>query len=323
VEDDVPVVVAALPAEDRWSIVSGGELTLASAFGRPRQIEVSAVSAEWFAIKSMGIATGRAFTQQEDALGSPVIVIGEDLREHFFPSVDPIGRELRIGSIPYTVIGVAESQGSLFGISLDRFAVVPFGSPAHRLLNRFEAIDALMIQSPNDQAMLASMEAVRQTMRVRHRLRPSRADDFSLQTSDSALETWRTIQGYLVWAGVTLPTVGLIVGAIVIMNIMLVAVAERTHEIGIRKALGARRRDIRRQFLVESATLSTIGAMLGIAGGAGISRLVAAVSPLPTFVAPWSVFVAVAVGMVVGIISGVYPATRAARLDPIAALRQE
>jgi putative ABC transport system permease protein len=171
--------------------------------------------------------------------------------------------------------------------------------------------------------MTEAQERVRAVMRTRHKLRPSQKDDFSMQTSDSALEFWNKIEGYLLIAGVALPAIGLVVGAIVIMNIMLVAVAERTREIGIRKALGAKRRDILAQFLVESATLSTVGAMLGIAMGIALAALVVAATPLPSSVAPWSIVVGVMVGMGVGIVSGVYPASRASLLDPVVALRQE
>ncbi len=170
---------------------------------------------------------------------------------------------------------------------------------------------------------VSMQERVRAVMRTRHKLRPGVKDDFSMETSESALEFWNKIEGYLVIAGVALPAIGLVVGAIVIMNIMLVAVAERTREIGIRKALGAKRRDILAQFLVESATLSTVGAILGIAMGIGLAQAIAAVTPLPASVAPWSIIVGVAVGMGVGIVSGVYPASRASRLDPVVALRQE
>ncbi len=171
--------------------------------------------------------------------------------------------------------------------------------------------------------MMEAQERVRGVMRTIRKLRPSQRDNFAMQTADSALEFWNKIEGYLVIAGVALPAIGLVVGAIVIMNIMLVAVAERTREIGIRKALGAKRRDILAQFLVESATLSTVGAMLGIALGIGLAQAIAAVTPLPASVAPWSIVVGVSVGMGVGIISGVYPASRASRLDPVVALRQE
>ena len=165
-------------------------------------------------------------------------------------------------------------------MSFDNYVFAPFRSPVHRLLNRQpHVIDAVMVQTAVAEAMPEAEEAVRAVMRARHKLRPRQSDDFVLETSDSALEFWNRIKQYLVLAGVALPAIGLVVGAIVIMNIMLVAVAERTHEIGIRKALGARRRDILNQFLIESATL--------------------------------------------GIVSGVYPASRASLLDPVAALRQE
>jgi putative ABC transport system permease protein len=171
--------------------------------------------------------------------------------------------------------------------------------------------------------MLSTMEEVRQVMRARHHLRPAQKDDFELETSDSALQFWNKIKGYLVVAGIALPAIGLVVGALVIMNIMLVAVAERTAEIGVRKALGARRQDILAQFLVESATLSTVGSAIGVVCGIGISAIIASVSPLPTHVALWSIVVSVLLGAGVGIAAGVYPASRAALLDPITALRAE
>jgi len=322
-EDDVPVVVASLPPSARWSTSGNGNLTVESRYAKPRTLTIECVDGAWFDIKNMGVQEGRLPSAQEYELGTPVVVIGEETRKHFFPSVGAIGRELRIGRVPYTVIGIAEKQGSAFGISLDKFAIVPYKTPAHRLVNRFKVIDGITIQSPTQQDMVSTMEVVRQTMRIQHKLRPGVPDDFSLQTQDAALAFWRKIQGYLVLAGVALPAIGLLVGSIVIMNIMLVAVAERTHEIGIRKALGAKRSDILSQFLAESTTLAIIGASVGIAAGFGLAKLIAAVSPLPAAVAMWSVVVGVLVGATVGIISGVYPATRAARLDPIAALRQE
>jgi putative ABC transport system permease protein len=190
-------------------------------------------------------------------------------------------------------------------------------------VNPHGVIDGLTVQSPNAEALLSTMEQVRQVMRGRHRLRPTQPDNFDLSTSQSVLKFWEGIKSKMVVAGVALPAFGLVVGAIVIMNIMLVAVAERTREIGIRKSLGARRRDILAQFLVESATLSTVGALAGIALGIGAAQAVAALSPLPATVAPWSLVAGTLVGAGVGILAGVYPASRAARLDPIIALRQE
>ena len=167
------------------------------------------------------------------------------------------------------------------------------------------------------------MDQVRATMRGRRKLRPAQADNFVMFTSEAALDFWQKVKGIMTIAGIAIPGIGLIVGAMVIMNIMLVAVAERTREIGVRKALGARRRDIRRQFLAESATLSTVGAAIGVALGIGAAAFITVVSPMPMSVAPWSILVGVLLGTVTGVVAGVYPAIRAARLDPITAIRQE
>lgn len=322
-ENDVVPVAQAISSASGWAIYSEGELFTESPFGRPRQITVTCVSEQWFDIKNMGLQAGRFPSFQEYELGTPVAVIGEDVRMHFFPGLDPLGREIRLGGIPYQVIGVAEKQGTIFGISADRFVVVPYRAPAHRLVGRFKELDAIIVKSPTTTGLTMDMESVREVMRARHQLRPAQRDDFSLESSDAALEFWNKLQGYLVIAGIALPAIGLLVGSIVIMNIMLVAVAERTHEIGIRKALGARRGDILRQFLVESTTLSVMGAILGIITGIGLAKAVSAVSPLPAAVALWSIVVAVATGCAVGIVAGVYPASRASRLDPVLALRNE
>ena len=235
----------------------------------------------------------------------------------------PIGRELRIGGIPYQVIGVIEHQGNLFGISLDKTAFAPFMSPLHRLTNPRGDIDGLLVQAPNDLMMNEAMETTREILRGHRRLRPGVEDNFVMETSASALASFEKIKSIMTIAGTALPAIGLVVGGMVIMNIMLVAVAERTREIGIRKSLGARRKDILRQFLVESATLSTVGALLGIALGILSAKIISWNTPLPAAVAPWSLVVATLLGTGVGIISGMYPARKAARLDPIDALRAE
>jgi putative ABC transport system permease protein len=321
---DLLPVVEALPEGTRWAQESENGVTAVTRYARPRSTNAIGIDGDWFAIKRLAVVDGREFTQQEMTQGENVVILGPDMVERAFPGVDPIGREIRIGTTPYRVVGVTESRGSAFGISFDNFVIAPWRSPIRKLLNpQPQMIDAVVIQTENMTIMTEAQERVRAVMRTRHKLRPGQDDDFSMQTSDSALEFWNKIEGYLLIAGVALPAIGLVVGAIVIMNIMLVAVAERTREIGIRKALGAKRRDILAQFLVESATLSTVGAMMGIVLGVALAALIDAATPLPSSVAPWSIVVGVMVGMGVGIVSGVYPASRASLLDPVVALRQE
>jgi putative ABC transport system permease protein len=320
---DVQPVVDALPPGVLWAVQSGSNLTVESPYSKPRPSQCSTISGDWFRIKHMGVTKGRLIAPQEYTLGSTVVVIGQDVADYFFPNLDPIGRPLKIQGIPYTVIGVAEKQGSVFGMSLDKFVIAPDKAPLNRWVNPHGVIDQMIIQGSSENDMREAMEATRAVMRGRHHLHPSQPDNFALETSDSALQFWNKLQGYLVIAGIALPAIGLVVGAIVIMNIMLVAVSERTFEIGIRKSLGARRRDIMNQFLVESTTLAVLGAALGILLGIGFAKTIAALSPLPAAVEVWSIFVGVGVGAGVGIIAGIYPASRASLLDPVAAMRQE
>jgi putative ABC transport system permease protein len=321
---DGHAIRAALPPEAGWALHDVIWATGTSAFrnGGP-QIMAQAVTPEFFRIKDLVIDKGRAFTELDDQLGSPVVVVGIEIANHYFPNLDPIGRELRINRFPFTIIGVLEKQGSVFGMSLDRQVIAPFNSQMSTITRARTNLYGVVIQAPNPAALENTKEVVREVMRNRHRLRPGQPDDFVFETSESALSQWLTIKKYLVLAGIFLPAIGLVVGAIVIMNIMLVAVAERTREIGIRKSLGARRRDILSQFLIESATLSMVGAAFGVLLGIALSQGVAAVSPLPATVAPWSVVLAVVIGAGVGIVAGAYPAHRASRLDPIFAMRQE
>ncbi len=320
---EVQLVRGALPAGSRTAVMSERFLYATSPFARPRQVDAISTDAEYFAIKQFKVDNGRAFTQQEVTAGSRVVVLGVDIVEHFFPGLDPVSRELRIQGTPYTVIGVIEKQGTVFGFSLDRLAIAPYTTPLQRVIRPRGDFESLVVQTSSPELLNEGMESAREVLRAARRLPPGRPDNFSLETSQSALEFFNGIRQKMALFGTALPAIGLVVGAMVIMNIMLVAVAERTREIGIRKALGARRRDIMSQFLVESATLSVVGAAIGIVLGIVAAKIVAALSPLPASVAPWSIGAALLLGAGVGIVAGVYPASRASKLDPISALRQE
>jgi putative ABC transport system permease protein len=320
---DVDVARAALPAGTRSAVTNETFLYAQGSAARPRQVQAVATEADYFTIKKFGITSGRAFTSQEVTAGSRVLVIGTEVAEHFFAGLDPVGRELRIAGTPYEIIGVIEKQGAVFGFSLDRLAIAPVTSPLLRAIRPRGDYESLIMQGSSDDQVRDGMESVREAMRSVRKLPPGRPDNFAIETQDSALEFFEGIKQKMVVFGTALPAIGLVVGAMVIMNIMLVAVAERTREIGIRKALGARRRDIMAQFLVESATLSVAGAAIGIGLGIALAKLVAALSPLPASVAPWSIGAALTLGIGVGVVAGMYPASRASRLDPITALRQE
>jgi putative ABC transport system permease protein len=322
-EADVAIAREALPPGSLSSVETVIFAYANSPLARPRQVLAIGADAEYFRIKAYDIERGRVFSAQEVARGLPVVVIGTDVADHYFPDLDPIGRELRVGGIPYTVIGLLEKQGSVFGFSMDRMFIAPWTSPLRRITNPRNDIDAVVVQAPDRELLAEAMESVRGVLRAHRRVPPGRRDNFELETSDAALSFFADLRGRLLVFGTALPAIGLLVGAMVIMNIMLVAVAERTSEIGIRKALGARRRDIMSQFLVEAATLSLIGAAIGIGLGFALAALIAKVSPMPATVAPWSIGLALAVGAGVGIAAGAYPASRASRLDPIAALRHE
>ena len=322
-ERDVAVARSALPPGTLSAVENMTFAYANSQFARPRQVQVIATESDYFRIKSYNLTSGRLFSPQEAELGTPVVIIGTEVASHFFRGLDPVGRELRIGGTPYAIIGVLEKQGNVFGFSLDRMVIGPYKSALSRVTNPRGDVDALVVQAPSREMLDDALESVREVMRGFRRLPPSRPDNFALETSDAALSFFDELKGKLILFGTALPAIGLVVGAMVIMNIMLVAVAERTREIGIRKALGAKRRDILSQFLVESATLSVMGAAIGIGLGIALAKVIAAVSPLPASVAPWSILLALGVGAGVGILAGMYPASRAARLDPITALRQE
>jgi putative ABC transport system permease protein len=321
--DDAEAVVATLDPAMRWSWVSEATADLDYQGRQAARVRVLGSNEQYFDVKGWTFAAGRPYTAQEVRTGQPVVVMGFDLAERIFGDLDPVNREIRIRGMPYRVIGVIESQGNLFGMSLDNFVIAPASSAVRRFVNPPNVIDELVIKAPSVQQMEAAMDDVVSVMRTRRHLRPREPNTFAVETASGILDFWGRINAILMVALPGLVSISLVVGGIVIMNIMLMAVSERTHEIGIRKALGARRRDIMRQFLVESATLSTVGAAAGVAFGLLGAWMVTTMTFMPARVAPISILVGVSLGTMVGIGAGLYPAGRAARLDPITAMRQE
>jgi putative ABC transport system permease protein len=278
---------------------------------------------ETFEIRDLEITSGRPFTPQESESGTPVIVIGSETAELVFPGLDPVGRSIRVAGLPYRIIGVMAERGSLFGESLDNQVIAPVRSAIQAITAPRGYIDEIIIQAIDpDQLRDAQMEA-EGIMRVRRKLRPAEEADFSLETADEAISFWNNISRILFTALPMLVSIALVVGGIVIMNIMLVSVMQRTREVGVRMALGARRRDIVTQFLVEATTLSGVGAVIGVLIGLVLTWIVRTASPLPAAVALHWVVLGVLLGLAVGIGAGVYPALRASRLDPVVALRHE
>jgi putative ABC transport system permease protein len=301
--------------QDRVSVHYGGKFA--------KDIDLIGTEETYFRIRNYELTAGRAFTAQEVRAAQPVLVIGHELGEKLFSGLDPVGKVVRIGGLPYRIIGVVAPQGTLFGLSLDKFAVMPFSAQGRRLICPINILDALIVRTDDPTQMQLALAEAEAAMRSRRQLKPYQENNFDFQTAEGALGTWQKVSRILFLALPGLVAISLVVGGIVIMNIMLMAVSERTREIGIRKALGARRRDILAQFVVESATLSAAGAVMGIGLGLVLAYVVKALTPLPAAVAPWSVGVGVLLGVSVGLVAGVYPASRASRLDPIVALRAE
>ena len=286
-----------------------------------RGVSIRGRSPGYDVLDDLAIASGRHLTEADDLRASRVAVIGPEVADDLFPGLDPLGRIIRLGSEGYQVVGVTEPKGKMFGQSQDRFAVIPI-----RTFLKFKqergSID-ISVKSVDQASLPVAQQEARNVLRGRRHLRPGQPDNFGITTSDNIMQLYQTLTGGIFVVTIGVAAISLLVGGIVIMNIMLVSVTERTREIGVRKAMGARRRDILSQFLVESTTLSLTGGMIGILIGIGIALLAGMLTPLPAAVSVPSVFAGLAMSALIGVFFGSYPAWRAARLDPIEALRYE
>lgn len=286
-------------------------------------VRVTGASASYFRVRSMDVQQGRVFQEQEADRGLPVVVLGADVADNLFEDTNPLGKRVRVNGFPYEVIGVLERQGSFFGMSMDNLVIAPAKSAVNGFVNPWNQLDEITYQVPDARLIAAAQLEIEGWMRIRHRLRPSEINSFEVETAEASLSFWTRFTQILFVALPGLVGISLVVGAVVIMNLMLVSVSERTNEIGLRKSLGARRRDIMSQFVIEAGTLSGLGGVLGIGLGIGLAALVASVSPLPARVAPWSIGLGMFLGVGVGMLAGSYPAYRASKLDPIEALRHD
>ncbi len=322
--EDAAAVIEAIPEATAVSMQSGWPAPVSDVFWRTRTIAdvtIFGVTAPYQTVQDYSFTDGDPITDVDVRERRFVAVIGADIAEKLFEGAEPVGQYIRIHGAPFTVIGVVAKKGRVLGQSFDGFVLLPL--PSFEMLYGRRKTTTISVKMASAEVIPDGMARAEEAMRRAHRLRPGEAEDFTVETADALVAFWHSLTKLLFSIVPAIVAIGIVVGGIVIMNIMMMSVTERTHEIGVRKAMGATRRDIRRQFLTEAVVLSAIGGFLGVVGGWGLATLVSTASPLPARVSAWSVILAITLGAGVGIIFGVYPASRAAQLDPIDALRAE
>jgi putative ABC transport system permease protein len=268
------------------------------------------------------LTAGRHITEGDMQRSAAVCAIGWDVAENLFAGVDPLGKELRVDGEVYEIVGVGKKLGSVLGQSRDNWVIIPIMTFQKTYGSQQWSI-RIFAKAAAPEHLEFTMDEVRQIMRGRRHLGYAAKDDFALETQESFLAIWGNLSSTFFIVTVAIASISLLVGGIVIMNIMLVSVTERTREIGLRKSVGARRHDILLQFLVESATIAAVGGLWGVLIGVLLAKMVSWVTPLPSAIATWSVLSGLGVATVVGLFFGIYPASKAARLDPVVALRAE
>jgi putative ABC transport system permease protein len=322
---DAAAVRRALPDARAVSLQSGWPTPVSDVQYRNRTVGtvlIFGVTPPYQLVQDYSFAAGSPLGEPDVRERRPVAVIGYDVADKLFDVPESgVGRRIRVAGNEVTVKGIIARKGRMLGQSFDGFILLPFSTFESWYGRRKTTVVSVKMSSADD--ISAAMSRAQEAMRIAHGLRPAEADDFTVDKADALVAFWRQLTRLLFTAIPAVVCIGIVVGGIVIMNIMLMTVNERTREIGIRKSLGATRADIRRQFLIEAVVLTTLGGVQGVLGGWALAAAVSSLTPLPAKVTLWSVAVALAVGAGAGILFGVFPATRAARLDPITALRAE
>jgi putative ABC transport system permease protein len=282
-------------------------------------VTLQGVSPNMASITNTQIVAGRFFTETDNSRHLLVAFIGADIKDRFFPNVDPVGKSISLGGRPHQIVGVAKAQGSVFGQSRDNFVMIP----VETYFKSYGARKGIgyMATAIEHSYLTQAQDEVRMLIRAYRHLRPQQDDTFAILSSDSLSQAWDQMTGAIAATALAVVSVFMIVGGVVIMNIMLAVVTERTHEIGIRKSVGARRSDILWQFLIESSVLSGTGGLVGVAIAWLIAVVVSSSTPVPMAMPISSVVISVTLSSAVGLFFGIYPARQAAKLDPIEALR--
>ncbi|MGA3371581.1 MAG: ABC transporter permease [Terracidiphilus sp.] len=273
-------------------------------------------------LDNMDIALGRGFTPMDDEKATHNVIVGYDIVDNLLGEGDPIGKEIRVAGIPYTVVGVGDRKGKMLGQSMDNWVAVPV-STFQQIYGYNSSVDIYARAHGNAEVMEQAKDEVRVIMRSRRQNAVGQPDDFEIETNDTFLDLWKQISSIFFDVVIGIASISLVVGGIVIMNIMLVSVTERTREIGVRKALGARQSDVLLQFLIESATMALVGGAIGVFCGVVVAKLITLIIGFPTSVQMWSVMLGLFMATATGVFFGVYPASKAAKLDPVVALRAE